>query len=67
MECAGMQAVRDFRGKGFFQFFYAGDNLDHSQWEPRSISYNTRLDDKTKIMFLAFERGLKIMEKTTDR
>lgn len=62
MECAGMQAVCDFRGTGFFQFFYAGDNLDHSAWEPRSISGDARLDDKAKIMFLAFELGLKIIQ-----
>ena len=62
MECAGMQALCDFRGTVFFQFFYAGDNLDHSAWEPRSIFGQTRLDDKTKIMFLAFELGLKMMQ-----
>ena len=62
MECAGMQAVCDFRGTEFFQFFYAGDNLDHSSWDPRSLSGETRLDDKARIMMLAFELGLKIME-----
>ncbi len=62
MECAGMQALCDFRGTEFFQFFYAGDNLDHSTWEPRSLSGRARLDDKTKIMLLAFELGLKIMQ-----
>ncbi|MBR2750100.1 MAG: nucleoside phosphorylase [Clostridiales bacterium] len=60
MECAGMQAVCDFRGTEFFQFFYAGDNLDHSTWDPRSLSNGSRLNDKTKIMFLAFELGLRI-------
>lgn len=63
MECAGMQALCDFRGTEFFQFFYAGDNLDHSSWEPRSLSGSARLDDKSKIMLLAFELGLKILEK----
>ncbi|MDY6325038.1 MAG: nucleoside phosphorylase [Catonella sp.] len=67
MECAGMQAVCDFRGTEFFQFFYAGDNLDHSKWDPRSISGDSRLDDKTKIMFLAFELGIKILEASTIR
>ena len=62
MECAGMQALCDFRDVEFFQFFYAGDNLDHSTWEPRSISGDSRLDDKTKIVFLAFELGLKIIK-----
>lgn len=63
MECAGMQALCNFRGTGFFQFFYAGDNLDHSQWQPRSISGEVRLDDKSKIALLAFELGLKIMDR----
>ena len=60
MECAGMQALCDFRGTEFFQFFYAGDNLDHSSWDPRSLG-GSRLDDKTKILFLAFELGLRII------
>lgn len=60
MECAGMQALCDFRGTDFFQFFYAGDNLDHSSWQPRSLSGDVRLDDKSKIALLAFELGLKI-------
>ena len=58
-----MQAVSDFRNTEFFQFFYAGDNLDHSEWQPRSISGEIRLDDKVKIMFLAFELGLKIVKQ----
>ena len=62
MECAGMQAASDFRGVEFFQFFYAGDNLDHSTWDPRSIGGLSRLDDKTRIMILAFELGLKMMK-----
>ena len=63
MECAGMQAACDFRGTEFFQFLYAGDNLDHSTWEPRSLSGSVRLDDKSKIALLAFELGVKIMEQ----
>ncbi|MCR4669172.1 MAG: nucleoside phosphorylase [Clostridia bacterium] len=60
MECAGMQALCDFRGTEFFQFFYAGDDLDHSEWEPRSLKCDVRLDDKTKIMFLALELAARI-------
>ena len=37
--------------------------VDHSSWEPRSLSGSARLDDKSKIMLLAFELGLKILEK----
>lgn len=62
MECSAMQALCDFRNVEFFQFFYAGDNLDHSSWEPRSVSGYTRLDDKQKIALLAFELAVKISE-----
>lgn len=60
MECAAMQALCDFRGVEFFQFLYAGDNLDHSQWDPRSLSGTARLEDKEKIALLAFELGCRI-------
>lgn len=60
MECAAMQALCDFRGVEFFQFFYAGDNLDHSDWDPRSLSGHSRLDDKQKIALLAFELAARI-------
>lgn len=60
MECSAMQAMCDFRKTDFFQYFYAGDNLDHSEWEPRSLSGKAKLDEKVKIVFLAFELGLKI-------
>lgn len=65
MECAAMQAMCDFRDVEFFQFFYAGDNLDHSQWDPRSLSGTTRLDDKEKIALLAFELACAIEEETS--
>ena len=55
MECAAMQAMCNHRGVEFFQFLYAGDNLDHSSWDPRSLSGNIRLEDKEKIALLAFE------------
>ncbi len=60
MECAAMQAMCDFRGVEFFQFLYAGDNLDHSSWDPRSLSGSVRLDDKAKIALLAFELAARI-------
>ena len=62
MECSAMQAMCDFRGVEFFQFLYAGDNLDHSTWDPRSLSGTSRLEDKEKIALLAFELAVKIEE-----
>ena len=60
MECAAMQAMCDFRGVEFFQFFYAGDNLDNPTWDPRSLSGTSRLADKEKIALLAFELACRI-------
>lgn len=60
MECAAMQAMCDFRSVEFFQFLYAGDNLDHSAWDPRSLSGTARLKDKEKIVLLAFELACRI-------
>lgn len=60
MECAAMQAMCNFRNVEFFQFLYAGDNLDHSSWDPRSLSGTTRLEDKEKIALLAFELACRI-------
>lgn len=60
MECASMQAMCDWRGVEFFQFLYAGDNLDHSDWDPRSLSGFARLEDKEKIALLAFELACRI-------
>lgn len=60
MECAAMQALCDFRGVEFFQYLYAGDNLDHSNWDPRSLSGTARLDDKQKIVLLGFELAVLV-------
>ena len=62
MECSAMQAMCDFRGVEFFQFLYAGDNLDHTNWDPRSLSGTSRLDEKEKIAMLAFELAVRIEE-----
>ena len=66
MECAAVQAMCDFRGIEFFQFFYAGDNLDHSQWQPRSLGGSVRLDDKEKIALLAFELACRIEDTASN-
>ena len=35
MECAGLQAVCDFRGVDFYTFFTSGDLLDAPKWNMR--------------------------------
>ena len=63
MECSAVQAMCDFRGVEFFQFLYAGDNLDCGEWDPRSLSGKSRLDDKENIALLAFELACRIVEE----
>ena len=60
MECAAMQALCDFRGVDFFQFLYAGDNLDHPQWDPRSLSGHAKLTEKEKLAMLLPELACRI-------
>ena len=62
MECAAMQALSDFRGVEFFQYLYAADNLDHSSWDPRSLNGDVLLDEKEKIVLLAFEFAVRLMD-----
>jgi len=37
MECAGLQALCDFRGYQYYIFFYTGDLLDAPAWERRIL------------------------------
>lgn len=60
MECSAVQAVCDFRNVEFFQYLFAGDNLDAPVWDPRSLSGHLDLDVKEKIVMLAFELAEKI-------
>jgi hypothetical protein len=48
------------RGKDFFQFLYAADNLDDTKWDTRSLNCATNLDKKEQIALLAFELATKI-------
>ena len=63
MECSAVQAVCDFRNVEFFQYLFAGDNLDAPVWEPRSLSGHTDLDAKEKIVMLAFELAQSLESK----
>lgn len=60
MEASALQAVCDFRGCELFIFFYAGDNLDAEKWDERSLSGDIKLDEKSKIAYLALELACKM-------
>ncbi len=60
MEASALQAVCNFRGCELFIFFYAGDNLAGEQWDKRSLSGNIKLDEKSRIAYLALELAVEI-------
>ena len=60
MECSANAAVAKFRGKGLVHFFYAADNLDSEEWDARSLSNESNLEEKDKIAVLALELARRI-------
>jgi uridine phosphorylase len=60
MECSAIAALADFRGKEVFHFFYAADNLDNEEWDPRSLSNTANVLEKDRIALLAMELAVRI-------
>lgn len=60
MEASALQAVCNFRGCELFIFFYAGDSLAGDEWDKRSLSGDIKLDEKSRIAYLALELACKI-------
>ena len=60
MEASALQAVCNFRECELFIFFYAGDNLAGEKWDERSLSGDIKLDEKSRIAYLALELACKI-------
>lgn len=60
MEGAVIAAVSKRLGVDYFTFYYAGDNLDSTEWDERSLSGLVNIDKKKEVMLLALELALKI-------
>jgi len=60
MEGASIAAVCEHKKLKYFTFYYAGDNLDATEWEERSISQLANFEKKIRIPVLAFELAYKI-------
>ena len=60
MEASALQAVCNFRGCELFIFFYAGDSLAGEKYDKRSLSGDIKLDEKSRIAYLALELACKI-------
>ncbi len=55
MECAGLQAVCDFRGMELYCFLIAGDLLDAGEWDRRILGRRPEKDHQRACMRLALE------------
>ena len=62
MEGAVIAAVCKRIGVDYFTFYYAGDNLDSTEWDERSLSGLVNIDKKKEVMLLALELALKLSE-----
>ncbi len=60
MECSALMALAQMRGIEIFEFFYAGDNLDREQWDPRSLSTHAMVEEKDRASCLALELAYRI-------
>ena len=54
MECASIMAAAQFRGVDVYQYLYAADNLDCTEWEIRSLGSES-LSEMEKYLLIAFD------------
>ena len=60
MEGSVIAAVCKRLGLDYFTFYYAGDNLDSTEWDERSLSGLTNIDKKKEVMLLALELAVEM-------
>lgn len=64
MECSAMNVVAEFRSVKFGQLFYAADNLDGEEYDPRTLMLGSEtFDEKKKIIPIAFECAIDMDKK----
>jgi uridine phosphorylase len=60
MECAGAQAVCDFRGLEYYDFLISGDLLDSEEWDRRILGTADERSHQLKNFYIALELALTI-------
>jgi len=60
MECAGAQAVCDFRGWEYYDFIFAGDLLKEESWDARILGNEVEIDHQLRYFLLALELAAEI-------
>ena len=61
MEGSVIASVCQRKNIDYFTFYYAGDNLDSTEWEERSLSGLTNIDKKKEVMLLALDFAEKLI------
>ena len=60
MEASSIASLCKRLNIDYFTFYYAGDNLDSTEWDERSLSGLTNIDKKKEVMLLALELAINI-------
>ena len=60
MECAGAQAVCDFRGMELYYFLISGDLLDAEEWDARILGNAQEADIQLRCFHIALEMALRL-------
>ena len=60
MECAGVQAVCDFRGLALYSYLISGDLLDCEEWDARILGDEEEKIHQLKNFYIALEMALKL-------
>lgn len=60
MECAGMQAVCDFRGLEYYDFLISGDLLDTEEWDRRILGLDGERSHQLRSFYIALELALTV-------
>lgn len=60
MEGAVIASVCKRKELDYFTFYYAGDNLDSTEWDERSLSGKSNFEKKKQVMLLALDLAVKI-------
>lgn len=60
METSTIASVCKRLNIDYFTFYYAGDNLDSTEWDERSLHGLSNIDKKKEVMLLALELAINI-------
>ena len=64
MEGTVIASVCQRLGIDYFTFYYAGDNLDSTVWEERSLSGLTEFEKKQEVVYLALNLAVNLSKKS---